>query len=75
MTDFFHFAKDTDDFLDHIDKVDQSWARVIDGYAYVGESQKSNGFSRIVAIKQEDLEPTKYRWVKGKVVRNFRKTL
>lgn len=72
MTDFIHFAKDTDDFLDHIDKIDQSWARVIDGFAYVGESMKSVGFSRIVAIKTEELEPEKYRWVKGKIVRNFK---
>lgn len=71
MTDFIHFAKDTDDFLDHIDKIEQSWSRVIDGFAYVGESKKTVDFSRIVAIKTDDLEPEKYRWVKGKIVRNF----
>lgn len=54
---------DTDEFLKRVTEFRQTWARVINGYAFVGND---TGYAAM--IDTELLDKSKYKWDKGKLI-------
>ena len=65
MAHNIYVAKTTDDWLEKIGTIEQTWSRNIDGFAYVGDD-----FGNAVAILIGSLEPEKYRWKDKKIIKN-----
>ena len=57
-----YVAKTTEDFLEKVAKIEQTWSRQMMNWAYVGDDDNN-----IVSIDVNNLDKEKYYWSKGKV--------
>lgn len=57
-----YVAKTTEDFLEKVGLIEQTWSRQMMNWAYVGDDHNN-----IVSIDVNNLDKDKYFWSKGKI--------